>query len=98
MSQSAASRQNYAQKKTTQQGVYTGLGYTPRGTAASTPVTPTAPVVQQAAPVRPTYQTPVQPPVAEQPAYTAPTYNKPASSENASGGIKIPDFLQKNRK
>ncbi|MBP5461233.1 MAG: cell division protein FtsZ, partial [Lachnospiraceae bacterium] len=98
MSQSAASRQNYAQKKTNQQGVYTGLGYTPRGTAASTPVAPTTPSVQQAAPVRPTYQTPTPAPVVEQPTYTAPTYNKPASSENASGGIKIPDFLQKNRK
>ena len=101
MSQSSANRQNYAPKKQNQSGVYTGLGYTNRGTAATpaaTPVTQAAPTVQPATQVRPNYTAPAPAPVTEQPAYTAPTYSKPASSENSAGGIKIPDFLQKNRK
>ena len=100
MSQSAANRQNYAQKKTTQSGVYTGLGFTNRPAATGAPVAPAAPSVAPAAPtqVRPNYATPVQPQPTEQPTYAAPTYSKPASTENAAGGIKIPDFLQKNRK
>ena len=97
MSQSSANRQNYAQKKTNQGSVYTGLGYTNRGTAPA-PAAPVSPAAPQPVPqVRPNYATPT-PAVTEQPTYAAPTYNKPASSENAAGGIKIPDFLQKNRK
>ncbi len=106
-SSGAANRQGYAPKKSVQspQGAYTGLGFTSRGTAA--PAAPASSV--SAAPARPVYQAPQQPaytaPVApaapvqqESTSYAAPSYNKPSSSESTSGGIKIPDFLQKNRK
>ncbi len=33
-----------------------------------------------------------------EPTAAAPTYSKPATENNNGGGIKIPDFLQKNRK
>ena len=101
----ALNRQGYAQKKNQpQNGAYTGLGFVNRGAAApaaNTPVSAARPAYT--APAQPAYTAPAQPaytaPVAPEPqAYAAPAYNKPAGNDNAAGGIKIPDFLQKNRK
>ncbi len=98
MSSSSASRQGYNQKKPSQQNGYAGFGYsnkagtgTPNASASAS-----ANVTSSATQMRPSYSTSQNEQPA--PAYTAPTYQKPASSENAAGGIKIPDFLSKNRK
>ena len=93
-SSGSANRQGYVQKKP-QQGAYTGLGFVNRGTAQVAPAGATQTRPNYATPAQPAYAAPTQP---EQPAYAAPTYQKPTGSENGAGGIKIPDFLQKNRK
>ena len=109
----AANRQGYTQKKQAQQGAYTGLGFVNRpnagGPAAGATATQTRPSYaapsqpSYAAPSQPAYTAPAQPaytaPVQPEPqAYAAPTYQKPSNSDSTTGGIKIPDFLQKNRK
>ena len=102
-SQSASARSNYyggnSQKKAAPAAPgYTGFGFmNNRNTSsvakpvAQTPGTPApapSPVVSTPKPVF------VSSPAPE----TAPSYAKPEPKEPASGGIKIPDFLQKNKK
>ena len=60
----------------------------PVAQTAGTPAPAQSPVVSTPKPVF------VSSPAPE----TAPSYAKPEPKEPASGGIKIPDFLQKNKK
>lgn len=106
-SQSSSSRGNYynsAQKKNAAQAAapaagYTGFGFMNTRSASSVakpvaaqPVAP-APVAQNTV-----VSTPKPVFVSTPPVETAPTYSKPEPREQSGGGIKIPEFLQKNKK
>ncbi len=103
-SQSSSSRSNYyggnTQKKATTAAApgYTGFGFMNNRSAATVakPVTQPAPAAAPAP--SPVISTP-KPVFVSAPAQeTAPAYQKPETKETQSSGIKIPEFLQKNKK
>ena len=102
-SQSASARSNYyggnSQKKAAAAAPgYTGFGFMNNRTTSSV-AKPTAQPAQPAAPApSPVVSTPKPVFVSSPAPETAPAYSKPEPKEPASGGIKIPDFLQKNKK
>ena len=102
-SQSASARSNYyggnSQKKATAAAPgYTGFGFMNNRTTSSV----AKPAAQPAAPAQaapsPVVSTPKPVFVSSPAAEAAPVYTKPEPKEAPSSGIKIPDFLQKNKK